>query len=314
VFIRLLFLAALACLGFAQDSHVISVVKGTLITDESLAGSHLVVMLTEIMSHKPLGRAYVALDGSFQFRDVPAGSYTVELATQTGETIHQDSININSGGDQIEIRLPARENKPGPVTGTVSVQQLKHPVTAKSKRILADAQRACSKGEYLKAVEILRGALNDPAAVPYARMNIGVAYLRAGQIAPAIPELEEAARLMPEDAVVRTNLAYALLLNKQVEAAETEGRLALQLDRNSSKARWVVGWILLSKGSKLEEGVEDLRFASREIPKARMALAQFYEKTGQKDAAVRELREFLPQASVEDRAAVERWISKLVAK
>jgi hypothetical protein len=75
-----------------------------------------------------------------------------------------------------------------------------------------------------------------------------------------------------------------------------------------------MGWTLLAKGSKLEEGVEDLRFASREIPRARMALAQFYEKTGQKDAAVRELREFLPQASVEDRAAVEQWISKLAAK
>jgi hypothetical protein len=314
VFIRLLFVAFLADACIAQDAHLISVVKGMVITDESLAGSHLVVNLMEVMSHKPLGRAYVALDGSFQFRDVPSGSYTVELATQNGETIQQDTITINSGGGEIDIRLPVRENKPGPTTGTVSVQQLKHPVTAKSKRILADAQKASLKGEYLKTVEILKGALNDPAALPHARMNIGVAYLMAGQVAPAIPELQEAARLMPEDAVVRTNLAYALLLNKQLDAAETEGRLALQLDRNNSKARWVMGWVLLDKGSKLEEGVEDLRFASREIPKAKMALAQFYERTGQKDAAVRELREFLPQASVEDRAAVEQWISKLAAK
>jgi hypothetical protein len=45
-----------------------------------------------------------------------------------------------------------------------------------------------------------------------------------------------------------------------------------------------------------------------------VVLAQFYERSGQKDAAARELREFLPQASGEDRAKVERWLSNLAAK
>jgi tetratricopeptide (TPR) repeat protein len=160
----------------------------------------------------------------------------------------------------------------------------------------------------------LRGALNDASAEPYARTNIGVAYLRAGQAAAAVPELQQAARLLPEDAVVRTNLAFSLLLTKHEDAAEVECRRALQLDRNSSKAHWVMGSILINKGSHEEEAVEDLRFASREMPRAKVVLAQFYERSGQKDAAARELREFLPQASSEDRAKVERWLSKLTAK
>ena len=89
-------------------------------------------------------------------------------------------------------------------------------------------------------------------------MNIGVAYIRAGQAALAVPELEQAARLMPEDAVVRTNFAYSLLLTKRMDVAEIECRRALELDRNSSKARWVMGSILLSKGSHDQEAVEDL--------------------------------------------------------
>jgi thioredoxin-like negative regulator of GroEL len=76
----------------------------------------------------------------------------------------------------------------------------------------------------------------------------------------------------------------------------------------------VMGSILLEKGSQVEEALEDLRIASREIPKARVMLAMYYERSGQKDEAARELRAFLPQASSEERIKVEQWLSKLVAK
>ena len=165
-----------------------------------------------------------------------------------------------------------------------------------SLRNFLPLRKAIDAGDYLKAIEILRGALNDAAAVPFARVNIGVAYLKAGQPASAVPELQEAARLLPNDAMAHTNLAYALLLTRHLDAAEVECRRALELDRNSSKAHWMMGSLLLSTGAHDEEAVEDLRFASREIPKARVILAQFYERRGQKDAAARELREFLPQA------------------
>lgn len=49
-------------------------------------------------------------------------------------------------------------------------------------------------------------------------------------------------------------------------------------------------------------------------PLAGNRLAQFYEKTGHRDEAVKELRAFLPQSSDQDRATVERWLSKLAAK
>lgn len=311
MFRRILFFAVLAMPGIAQ---VISSVRGVVDADEPLAGNHLTVRLTEEISRKAVDRAFVGGDGSFEFHNVAPGSYTVELAASSGEAILSLTVSLNTAGDRIELRLPGRENNAQAPAGTVSVRELQHPLSAKSKRRFAAAQKASEKGEYLKAVEILRGALTDPAAEPFARMNIGVAYVRAGQAGPAVPELTEAVRLMPDDAVARTNLAYALLLTRHVDEAEEEARRALRIDKNNSKARWVLGSILLAKGTRVEEGVEDLRFASRDIPKARVALAQFYEKTGHRDLAVRELREFLPQASDQDRATVERWLSKLAAK
>jgi thioredoxin-like negative regulator of GroEL len=313
VFRHLIFFTALAIPGVAQETRVLSSVKGMVITSEALAGNHLIVSLIESTNHNPLSRSYVGADGSFEFRDVPAGSYTVELGTSGEDPIERQSVSLRASGDQIEIRLQGRENR-HLRGGTVSVGQLQHPLSAKSKKIMLAAQKASEAGDYLKAVGILRSALNDASAEPYARTNIGVAYLKAGQAALAVPELQQAVRLLPDDAVARTNFAFALLLTKHVDAAEVECRRALQLDRNSSKAHWVMGSILLNKGSHEEEAVEDLRFASREMPRAKVVLAQFYERSGQKDAAARELREFLPQASGEDRAKVERWLSNLAAK
>lgn len=312
MFRHFFFIAIFAIPGIAQDSRVISLVNGVVASDEALAGNHLTVSLTETVTHKAIGRSFVGGDGSFEFRDVPPGQYTVELVAANGDTIRKDPVSLNSSADQIELHLPGRENKSAPA-GTVSVRELRHPISAKSTSVFEAAQRASAKGDFLKAVEILRRALNDPAAEPYARMNIGVAYIRAGQAGEAVPDLKEAVRLMPDDAVARTNLAYALLLTKRGEEAEQEARRALQLDKNNSRARWVMGSVLLAKGSG-EEAVENLRLASREIPQAKVMLAQFYARRGQKDEAVRELREFLPQASDRERATVEQWLSKLAAK
>jgi Flp pilus assembly protein TadD len=314
MFRSLFVFAMLASQLLAQESRVIPTVKGTLNSEGPLLGNRIAVTLTDSLSHRETYRAFVNTDGGFEFRDLPAGTYLLEVATANGDAIVQQIVQINSSADHIDIRLPESQNKPVAGSGTISVQQLQHPLSSKSKKLLAAAEKESASGDYLKAIEILRGALNDPAAVPYARMNIGVAYIRAGQPMAAVAELREAVRLMPNDSVAHANLAYALILTKQMDAAEPECRKAIDLDRSNARARWLMGSILLNKGSHAEEAVEDLRFASREIPKARMMLAQYYERNGQKDAAARELREFLPQASGQDRAAVEQWLSKLTTK
>lgn len=309
MFTRLLLFAVLVLPGVAQDSRVLSSVKGMVVTDEPLTGNHLIVSLTD-STHRETVRAYLGNDGSFEFRNVTTGWYTVEIGTVGGDPIQQQMVSIESGGDPLEIRLPGRVKKPVG-SGTVSVGQLQHPLSARAKKIFEAAEKASSKGEYLREIEILRGALADGSAAPYARMNIGIAYIKAGQAASAVPDLQEAARMMPEDPAAHTNLAYALLLNKRMDEGEVECRRALQFDRNNAKARWVMGSILLNKGAHEQEAVEDLHFASREIPKARMVLAQYFARNGQNEAAARELREFLPQASGQDRVNVERWLTNL---
>jgi tetratricopeptide (TPR) repeat protein len=314
VFRHIVLFAALGICAKAQESRGFSSIKGAVLSDESLAGNHLIVELAESTTGNKLGRSFVGSDGSFEFRDVPAGTYTLVLGTSPADIILQQIVNINSVGDRIEIPLPERENKPKGVTGKVSVQDLQHPLSAKSLKIFASAQKAAEAGDYLKQIGILRSVLKDPSAAPYAHMNIGTAYIRAKEPELAILELKEAVEMLPEDAVAHTNYAYALLLTNDLDGAERESRRALQIDRSNSKARWVLGTILFKKGTHTEEALEDLRFASRELPTAKVMLAQFYERHGQKDDAVRELREFLPQASGDEKVRVEQWISNLAVK
>src|ERR1700719_5432966 len=98
---------------------------------------------------------------------------------------------LASSVDRIELKIPGIGTKLAPA-GTISVRQLRHPLSAKSKRILADAQKASDRGDYGKSIEILRGALNDPSALPYVRMNMGVDFMRAGKPEEAVVELQDA--------------------------------------------------------------------------------------------------------------------------
>ena len=306
------FFALVVYPAFAQDPRSIPVIRGAVTSNESLSGNHLTVNIVDSGAHRTLARAFVSFDGTFEIHDLPPGTYTVDLLSQGGEQILSQTLNLSSTVDRIEFKLPEHEKNTAP--GTVSMRQLQHPLTKKATRVLAQAEKAVAAGEYAKSIEILRGAMKEESAVPYAHMNIGVAYIRMNQPALAIPELQEAAQLMPEDSVTRSNLAYSLLLTRHLDAAEVEARHAVQLDKSNAKARWVLGSILLSKGQHIDEAVEDLHLASREMPKARMMLVQFYERAGQKDAAARELREFLPQASADERVSAEQWLNKLVAK
>ncbi len=291
----------------AQEMRTIPVVSGTVRTEESLLGNRLSVTLIDSVGLRTVERSAVSNDGSFEFHNIAPGSYRAEL-TSGGDCLDRAMVNLNSSLDRIELRLEQHAaKKPG---GVVPAGLLR--LSAKSKRILEKAQRAAAVGEYQKSIAILRGALDDPAAAPYARINIGANYLRAGQPSAAIPEFQEAARLLPGDAMAHSNLAFALLLLRKPEEAEQEARTAVNLDRHNAKAHWVLGSILLSRGS--DEAVGSLRLAAREFPRARVMLAQYYERRGQSSQAANELRAFLPEASSKERPAVEQWISRLAAK
>jgi Flp pilus assembly protein TadD len=196
------------------------------------------------------------------------------------------------------------------VTGTISAQVLAKPPSRTALKYLQKAERYSQEGNSAKAIEILRSAPIDPAGAPYLHSRLGTEYLKSRQFDLAVPELEEAAQLLPREPIHHSNLAYVYKALGRMEQAEKEVRLALSLDDSNAKAHFLLGSILLERRSTLPEAVTNLRFARAEVPSARFLLAQVYLYTGHRDEAEREMQDYLSVATEAQRSAAVEWLAQ----
>jgi tetratricopeptide (TPR) repeat protein len=169
---------------------------------------------------------------------VPLGAFS--RAEDSPETLADNQIFYNSPhGLEPQASEPA---------GTISVEQLQHPVSRKGDGLLRRALSFSAKGEHGKAIAQLQMALKERSAMPYAHSLLGSEYLKINQVPAAIDSLEQAVKLLPRNAVDHSNLGYAFFLLGDIERAEREVRQALDLDRNNAKTRFVLGLITHAGG------------------------------------------------------------------
>lgn len=208
-----------------------------------------------------------------------------------------DDLGPNDAVVPSEPKVPA---------GTVSADELRHPLSGKALRLVKKASTLVQTGDHVHAIEQLEQAVKIPAAAPYAYSLLGQEHLRLGNPQAAKPELEEAVRLMPSDVADSADLGLVLLITGEPQRAEQELRRALQLDPNNLQTKLVLGEAILENGSHDEEGVEYLRAAGTRLRGAHVILAAFYAHSGQRDAAEQEARAFLGADS--DPAAIRGWV------
>lgn len=134
-----------------------------------------------------------------------------------------------------------------PQAGTVSVEELQHPLSNKAIKMLRRAENFSAMGRHDKAIEQLYAALKEPSAVPYVHSLLGQEYLKTNQVPVAITELQEAVKLLPHNVADHSNLGYALYLTGDLDSGEREVRKALELDRQNSKTQHVLEQILRAR-------------------------------------------------------------------
>jgi Flp pilus assembly protein TadD len=139
------------------------------------------------------------------------------------------------------MMMPAPQRQATAVT--VPVSELRNPPSKKTLSVIGKARRATDAGDHETAVRELSSAAQKYPNDGYLRTNLGVEYLRVGNLAAAMPLLEEAARLIPDSPKTHGNLAYAYYLNRDWARAETEARAALAADRcepgySTWRSRW----------------------------------------------------------------------------
>jgi Flp pilus assembly protein TadD len=196
---------------------------------------------------------------------------------------------------------------------TVSIQQLRHPLSHRWRIELAQLQTALNKGHVKRANKLMSKALKEPAAAPYAHGILGTHYLKEGWPAAAVPELEKAARVLPM-AALHSNLGYALCLTGQTQRGEEEFQEALSLDGASPQARFLMGVVLLNQRSREREARYDLGMAAASLPTARLALAVCDLRRGEEQAAENEISQFLGPNRKSDLLRVWSWASDVASK
>ena len=216
--------------------------------------------------------------------------------------------------DDLDRSLAPSRFSPGDESaagGTVSVGELRQHLSRTGASLIQQAQRYANAGKHLKAIEVLQRALEDSSAIAYARSLMGLEYLKIGDINSAIAQLKEAVMLLPSVAANHSNLGYALCRIGSRQVGEMELREAISADRNSPKAHYLLGVILLDRAT--QEARDQLLFAQNQVVDAHLALAVYYTQRGETSPAGQQLQAFLQENHLIDSRVVKEWVAAVAA-
>jgi tetratricopeptide (TPR) repeat protein len=298
------------------QAETVTVLRGRVEGDSAFLGNDYRV---ELENHTHIAARYDAAvhnDGSFEIRDVPSGTYNLRLTTLLGETINEQLLEVHQFDGQISIKLPSRRSE-RPGTGTVSLNELRHPVPPKAFRAFAEAQRYNQTGHDLDAIRELELALKIYPEYSDARCNLGVQYIRLGRHKEALEQFEKAAASGPPSSLVYANMAFSLCALGRMGDAEVAARRSLALDKTNTKAHYLLGSILaktVRPGSlaKAPEAADHLRRGAADVPHAYLEIAQMYMAEGDRPGAVAEVQLYLTSGDSGYRRDAERWLARIL--
>ena len=106
----------------------IPVVRGQLYRPAQELVQDLFVTVEEGSTYTGISRVDARIDGSFEFRDIPARNYTLRVTDGFGRAVCQQFVTIDKQMPPLDVRLPELESHgAGAGAATVPVKQLMHP-------------------------------------------------------------------------------------------------------------------------------------------------------------------------------------------
>lgn len=247
-------------------------------------------------------------NGSFVFRGLEAGSYTVVVDAGDAYEIARESVYIDTDGGN-----PRRGVVLPPVPRLYTVQitlQIKNEAKARAavvnavlaavpetaRELYRKAMLSLQTGDTAKAIEQLKAAVASYPSFPLALNELGVQYLKLGQIDKASEVLRLAVKAAPEDFLPRLNYGITLLNQKRFAEAEEQLRIAISKNTTAPTAHMYLG-ITLAIERKLDEGQKELEAAvastSNEVALAHRYLAGIFLERHERKRAADQLEIYL---------------------
>lgn len=268
-------------------------------------------------------------NGSFIFKGLEAGNYVVTVEAGDAYESAKENVTIDTDGSNPRrgITLPpvsriytvdiALRLKPGESakTGVINAALAAVPQTARD--LYFKALESGQAGDGLRAIEQLKSALAIYGQFPLALNELGVQYLKRGEIDKAADALRTAVKLAPEDFHPRLNYGVALLNQRKFGDAEEQLRASVAKNSNVPTAHMYLG-IALAMQRKLDESETELKLAiaskSNDIFLSHRYLAGVYLERHQDLIAADELESYLKHfPKVPDAEILQKKIKELRA-
>lgn len=273
--------------------------------------AELYVELRELGTGLRSQKESVASDGTFHFRDLPAGSYQVRLVSALhNDILTEEFVDVNPFSGQLVLRLP-RAAQTKPVSGLVSIRELQSRPRKKAFEAFIKAQHYSEASKPAEAIEQLRRAIELDPKWRDAHLNLGVELTRTGRFQEALAEMQEAVRIGPATAMVLTNYAAVLTTLRRPAEGEKIVRQAINLDPSCWRAHYLLGHILALQTGHDEEALEQLRTGAAQVPSGHIIAAQVLARRGDREGAAAELRAYLKSGEKAHRAEVQTSLAEL---
>jgi tetratricopeptide (TPR) repeat protein len=225
-------------------------------------------------------------NGTFTFRNLEPGSYTVVIESDEYETVREPvlieelksrvipNLDNNPRNFVIPIYLqPKRSNNSSTAKSGVLNAALAN-VPSQAADLYERALQSIKAGDQKKGVEQLKSAVDLYPNFALALNELGVQYLKLGQVDKAIEALRAALKADPEAISPRLNYGIALLGKKNFTEAEAQFRQVLKKNDSLTTAHLYLGLALIHLARYDDAEKELLRAAT--LGRDSMALAHYY--------------------------------------
>lgn len=256
-------------------------------------------------------------NGSFTFRQLGGGRYTVRVEAVDGYAPASEVIEIHESGSggamsrigqtyTVQIRLQPRE-RASVSSGVVSVDAPPKAALDLFEKALA----AAKEGHRERAIEDLRKAIAIHPTFVAALNGLGVQYIKLREFEKAFEAISQALRNSPDNPMLHLNAGIALLGLKRFEQAESELQKATQSNSVSASAHFYRARALIGMG-RLGEAEKELNKAlaigGNDMAIARRFLAGIYLQRGENEKAIRVMKQYLKSVKESKETAQIRFL------
>lgn len=257
-------------------------------------------------------------NGSFAFRGLPPGSYTVVIDKETDYKPISQSVDIiqfrNSPAQTytLNIRLEYKDRtKVEPAVVNAEFAD----VPKKALTHYNTGVELAQKNDRQGAIVELKLAIAEHPTFTQAFNELGVQYLKLGQLEDADAAFQNALKVKPESFPALINRGIANVMMKRYGEAVPMLRKALKQEEQSAVGHYFLGQALANLGlfdDAEKELLTSLQLGKEEMKEAHRILAIIYSSRGAKEKAAAELEAYLKLApSTPDAEKLKEQIRRL---